>query len=60
MPCRWTEDDEGNWDTGCDEKFCFMEGGPTENLFKFCPYCGEPCYPVKYVEPVDDEEVEDE
>jgi len=41
--CNWTEDRGewgDSWDTSCDNKFEFMVGGPDENEFKFCPYCG--------------------
>ena len=33
-PCVWTEMDNGNWHSGCDEEF-FYRG-------KFCPDCGHP------------------
>ena len=39
-PCTWTEDDEGNWATACDNLHVFFEGGPSENGYKWCPYCG--------------------
>jgi hypothetical protein len=29
--CRWTEDDEGNWDTDCGEKYVLITGTPREN-----------------------------
>jgi hypothetical protein len=42
--CTWTGDRDPDfcdgWDTGCGEKFVFIEGGPTENDMRFCPYCG--------------------
>lgn len=38
--CKWHSDDDGYWNTGCHEKFVFIDGGPKENGFKFCPYCG--------------------
>lgn len=38
--CAWCQDEDGNWDTDCDEKFTFFEAGPRENKFCFCPYCG--------------------
>jgi len=43
--CTWTLDDydpwQGDsWDTGCGNKFEFTVGGPVENTFSFCPYCG--------------------
>ena len=45
VPCVWkSEDLEGaideDWFTGCGEQFSFLDNGPVENDFKFCPYCG--------------------
>ena len=49
--CRWTEDDEGDWSTQCDEVFFFFEGGPIENRQRYCGYCGGAIIVVPYVEP---------
>lgn len=38
--CVWTEDDSGNWDTGCGQIFIINEGTPKENQFHFCCFCG--------------------
>ena len=40
----WWKFDETTWsyDTTCDNKFQFDNGGVNENGFKFCPYCGKP------------------
>lgn len=38
--CEWSEDDD-DWATGCGESFSFVEGGPEENDFKHCCYCGK-------------------
>lgn len=39
--CRWEYDLHGDsWDTECGEKFWFEGGGPSENKFHHCPYCG--------------------
>lgn len=38
--CKWTEDSDGNWATGCDNLHCFMTGGVEENDYEYCPYCG--------------------
>jgi hypothetical protein len=41
--CVWTFDndmDSPKWDTGCGEAYCFIDGGPTENGVKYCPFCG--------------------
>jgi hypothetical protein len=39
--CRWTEDDEGNWDTDCGERYILITGTPRENRMAFCAYCGK-------------------
>ena len=39
-PCRWEQDMDGNWETGCGNLFSFIEGGPKENDTNFCQYCG--------------------
>lgn len=46
--CEWSEDEEGNWWTGCDEAFCLTDGTPTENGMKFCCYCGEDLIEVRF------------
>jgi len=28
------------YETSCGNSFTFNDGGPTENDFEFCPYCG--------------------
>lgn len=38
--CRWTEDEDGNWDTRCRQKHVLLEGSPMENRMRFCCYCG--------------------
>lgn len=38
--CQWKEDGDGIWNTGCGHLFEFTADGPTENNFRFCPYCG--------------------
>jgi hypothetical protein len=38
--CKWTYDDDGYYDTSCDNAFVFISDGPLENDFKYCPYCG--------------------
>lgn len=39
--CKWTEDEDGNWDTECGEKFEVSSGLPSENGFKYCHHCGK-------------------
>jgi len=38
--CEWKETDEGS-ESGCGELFIFNDGGPFDNGFVFCPYCGK-------------------
>jgi len=40
--CRWCQDDDGTWQSGCGLLFCFDNDGPSENGFRFCPFCGRP------------------
>jgi hypothetical protein len=39
--CTWSEDEDGLWWTACKEIHEFFDGTPTENSYKFCPYCGK-------------------
>ncbi len=41
--CTWTWDDasENLWETSCAQLHEFIEDGPKENNYKFCPYCGK-------------------
>lgn len=39
--CLWIPDDhDDDWATACGSAFTFIDGGPPENDFRFCPYCG--------------------
>jgi hypothetical protein len=40
--CIWSEDDDGNWHTSCNQIHQFANGTPEDNHHKFCPYCGKP------------------
>jgi hypothetical protein len=40
--CEWNDDDEGMFETECGNAFVFNDGGPADNGFRFCPYCGKP------------------
>ena len=45
ISCLWGEDvdeQEGYWESSCGSSFIFNDGGPFENEFLFCPYCGKP------------------
>jgi hypothetical protein len=39
--CKWRfVEDMCFYDTSCENAFTFIDGGPLENKFRFCPYCG--------------------
>ena len=48
--CEWTEDDDGIWTTSCHTMHTFFDGGPAENFYKYCPYCGKFITVQKYKE----------
>lgn len=53
--CEWKENEDGMWDTSCENTFVFDEGGPEENEQKFCCYCGKPLKVVPFVYPTEEE-----
>ena len=40
LTCTWTQNEDGVYETNCDNMFVFNDGGPVENGFRYCPYCG--------------------
>jgi len=38
--CLWTQDEDGIYDTDCDNRFELLEGIPKDNKMMYCPYCG--------------------
>jgi len=40
QPCDWKQDDDGNWDTSCNQCVCFEHAPPFEQGYKFCHHCG--------------------
>lgn len=38
--CPWQEDADGIWHTRCGHAHQFNDGGPVENHYRWCPYCG--------------------
>ena len=49
--CKWQEDEDGNWHTGCGNAFCFIDGAPDDSGMKFCCYCGKSLGPARYIDP---------
>lgn len=49
--CQWSEDEDGVWNTACNERFHFDTGGPKENKAKWCIYCGAELIAVPYPQP---------
>jgi hypothetical protein len=42
--CTWTPAEEGypeEYESGCGERHWFNNGGPEENNFEYCPFCGK-------------------
>lgn len=59
--CTWgqysySDTDCGNWQTDCGQDFCFIEGGPKDNLMQFCCYCGKPLREEPYEDEYEDSE----
>lgn len=38
--CVWKQDNDGNRSVECRNSHTFFDGGPKENRYVFCPYCG--------------------
>lgn len=38
--CVWSHGGCDVWETSCEQSFEFIDNGPQENSFKYCPYCG--------------------
>jgi len=49
--CRWREDEDGIWDSGCGRTWEFDDGGPKANRCNFCMGCGKPVVEIPYHEP---------
>ena len=53
--CVWRYDKGDDfWETQCDNAHVFGDGGPDDNQYRFCPYCGKKL--AEIVPPTDDEE----
>lgn len=39
--CTWSEDYiDDYWYSDCNNQYVFTDGGPKDNGFIYCPYCG--------------------
>ena len=40
--CHWdlADDESEMWETDCGNAFQFTDGGPADNKFRYCCYCG--------------------
>ena len=49
--CTWTQDSNFYYYISeCGDVHQFTDGGPKENKFRFCPYCGKKLVDVPYIE----------
>jgi len=39
--CVWTEDENGIYQTECEDAFEFNDGAPADNGMVYCCYCGK-------------------
>lgn len=39
-PCAWRAGEDGVWQSNCGEAHVFIDGGPRDNNYRYCPYCG--------------------
>jgi hypothetical protein len=41
-PCWWIHTDSDFYESQCGGSFQFTDGGPYDNAFTHCPFCGKP------------------
>ena len=46
--CDWKEDEDGNWNTSCNQCMVFEYAPPHEQGYKFCHHCGKPINFIKF------------
>lgn len=56
--CRWTENEKSEWFTDCGERQGFFVGGPLDNSYLYCPYCGGAIVEKPYQESEEEEDAE--
>lgn len=49
--CEWKQYDENDiYYTRCEQIHMFIDGGPTDNKYEYCPYCGKRIKVAPYTE----------
>ncbi len=48
LGCVWVQDENGVWETQCGNAHEFYDGGPSDNFYRYCPYCGKIPIEKKY------------
>ena len=48
--CVWSQDENGVWETACENAHEFSAEGVAENGYKYCPFCGKTIAAKKYGE----------
>lgn len=48
--CKWKQANEDftDYESECDNLFTFFDGGPKDNHFIYCPYCGKKIAEVRF------------
>ena len=46
--CDWKEDEDGYWNTSCNQCMVFEYAPPHEQGYKFCHHCGKPIDFIKF------------
>lgn len=54
--CDWKEDEDGYWNTSCNQPMVFEYARPFESGYKFCHHCGKPIHFIKFTFIEEDEE----
>jgi hypothetical protein len=46
--CKWSQNEDGAFETECGGAFEIMSGTPTDNNMRYCCYCGDAIEEVGY------------
>ena len=39
--CTWRLNGDGAYDSSCQAEYVFIDAGPCDNGFNYCPFCGK-------------------